>query len=212
MEENRKDLMQETEDRTVQVDIRSGSRVVDEMMSDVFVFVLVSWLVFISAFVDYGDGAGLTLGVLKLSLVGMFFMGARERMKVDSVWGNTNMCFVFLFGVFGGVTDILGSLGITLNPIIMSIPNIYLGALMVVCIGALRKNPWSFFVMWIFAAIGVLALGLAGIGVMPGFLTLVGKVLLGGVAVIGNWALIVLIHGYTGTGKKLSLGKPWFTE
>ena len=29
----------------IQVDIRSGARVADEMMSDVFVFVLFSWLI-----------------------------------------------------------------------------------------------------------------------------------------------------------------------
>ena len=62
----------------------------------------------------------------------------------------------------------------------------------------------------IFAAFGVFALGLAGLGVMAATLTLIGQVLLGLVAALGTWALIVFIHGYTGTGKKLTLGKPLF--
>ena len=45
---------------------------------------------------------------------------------------------------------------------------------------------------------------------MAATLTLIGKVLLGLVAALGTWALIVFIHGYTGTGKKLTLGKPLF--
>ena len=205
------DQLQNSDNKSVlQVDIRSGARAVDEMMSDVFVFVLFSWLIIISAFVDFGPGSTFTWGVLKLSLTGMFFMGARERMKADKLWGNINMCFVFLFGLFVGVTDILNALGFTMNAMVLAIPNVYLGGLMIICIGALRKNPWTFFALWIFAAFGVFALGLAGLGVMAATLTLIGQVLLGLVAALGTWALIVFIHGYTGTGKKLTLGKPLF--
>ena len=194
----------------IQVDIHSGARVVDEMLSDIFVFVLLSWLILISAFFDFGEGSAFTLGVLKLSLTGMFFLGARERIKGDKIWGNTNLCFVFLFGLFGGVTDILGAFGFTLNPIVMAIPNVYLGGLMIICIGALRYNPWTFFVLWVCAAFGVFALGLAGLGVLSSVLTLIGQILLGVVAALGTWALIVTIHGYSDTGKGLSLGKPLF--
>ena len=51
------DQLQNSDNKSVlQVDIRSGARAVDEMMSDVFVFVLFSWLIIISAFVDFGLG------------------------------------------------------------------------------------------------------------------------------------------------------------
>ena len=142
----------------------------------------------------------------------MFFMGARERMKADKLWGNINMCFVFLFGLFGGVTDILNALGFTMNAMVLAIPNVYLGGLMIICIARLRKNPWTFFALWIFAAFGVFALGLAGLGVMAATLTLIGQVLLGLVAALGTWALIVFIHGYTGTGKKLTLGSRFLSK
>lgn len=194
----------------IQVEICSGARVTDELLSDVFVFVLFSWLIVLSAFVDFGSGATFTWGILKLCLTGMFFLGARERAKVDKIWGNTNLCFVFLFGLFGGVTDVLSGLGFAMNPMILSIPNVYVGGLMILCIGALRKNPWTFFALWVFAAFGVFALGLAGLGVMASALTLIGQIFLGVVAALGTWAMIVFMHGYTGTGEKLTLGRPLF--
>ena len=55
------DQLQNSDNKSVlQVDIRSGARAVDEMMSDVFVFVLFSWLIIISAFVDFGPGCTFT--------------------------------------------------------------------------------------------------------------------------------------------------------
>ena len=203
--------MENNNNSVIKVDIVSGARVVDElMMSDVFVFVLLSWLVVASAFFNYGEGAAFTWGVLKLSLVGMFFMGARERMKYDRLWGTINMCFVFLFGVFGGVTDILGSFGMTINPVVIGITNVYLGGLMLVCVRAVRSNPWTFSLMWLCAAVGVLALGLAGLGICSGALTFIGQLLLGAVAVLGTWGLIVFIHGYSGIA--MPLGNPVYKE
>lgn len=195
--------------QVVPVEIVSGARVVDnDMISDVCVFSLFSWFFFMANFNLLGDNFAFTLGVMQLSVCGLFFLGARERIKYNPFWGNMNIIFVFFFGIFGGVTNVLAGLGFALNGLVMAIPNVVIGLLMMLCTRAVMNNPWTFFLIWVFAWIGVLSLGLAGCGLAPGILSKIGGLGLCGVAILGFYAQIVFLHLHAGI--EMSLGKPLF--
>lgn len=200
------------EKERVQVDIISGARVSDPMISDVMVFTLFSTLFMCANTGLLGANFILTLGVVQVSLVGLFYTGARERVKYDPFWGNMNFIFVFFFGVLGGVENILIGSGILLSSTVGAIPNLLVGMVMLFTTPGIvkKKDPWTFLLLWIFAWIGVISLGIAGLNIMPQFFSKLGGLALGGVAVLGFYALIVLMLGYTGIN--LSLGKAWFSQ
>jgi len=201
--------MEEKINETVKVDIVSGARAVDEfMVADVVVFSTFSWLFLLANFGLLGNDFVFTLGVLQVCLAPMFFVGARERIKYDKFWGNMNFCFVFYFGVLGGVTNILAGLGFALSGTVLAIPNVFIGLIMILCTAGVKHNPWTFFAIWIGAGFGVFFLGLAGLGVAPAVLNPLGGVFLGVVAVCGSYAIIKFLHQFAGI--ELSLGKPLF--
>lgn len=200
---------EKNQEKTISVKIESSARVVEEnLISDVCVFSLFSFFFFLANFNFLGDDFAFTLGVLQLSVSGLFYLGARERIKYDPFWGNMNIIFAFFFGVFGGVTNILIGLSFSLNELILAIPNVVIGLLMLLSTRGVKDNPLTFFLIWIFAWIGVLSLGLGGCGLEPAFFNKLGGIGLLGVAILGFYAQVAFMHIHAGIN--MSLGKQLF--
>lgn len=199
--------MSDNNDQTVKVELTPSSRFYDMMISDVMTFVTFSALFLGMNLGWFGENAAFTLGVLQLCLVGLFFVGARERAKYNQFWGNANFIFVFFFGVLGGVTNILTGLGIPLCGEILAVPNLLCGGLMLCTIRGVKDDPWTFALLWVLAAVAVFGLGLAGVGILAKPLSVIAGLCLGGVALLGFWAMISTMLGYVGVN--VSLGKPF---
>ena len=190
----------------VKVDITAG-RISDPLISDVMTFVTFSALFFLMNVGLLPADAAFTVGVLQLCLVGLFFAGSRERAKYNYFWGNMNFIFVFFFGVLGGIANILMGLGFSLNGVVLAIPNVICGALMLCTIPGVKHDPWTSSVLYVLAGIAVFALGLAGLGFFVKPLQILAGILLGGVALLGFWSMIVAMLGFTGI--KVPVGKPF---
>lgn len=89
----------------------------------------------------FGGSATFTIGVLQLSLAGLFFVGARERCKYATFWGNMNLIFAFYFGVLGGATNVLAGLNVGLDGTVLAIPNLIAGAVLCGTLPGARRDP-----------------------------------------------------------------------
>lgn len=200
--------IQSTIERTVQVDIRSGLPSPAPITGDVMVFTTFSFMFCGNILGWFGDNATFTIGVLQLSLAGLFFVGARERMKVAPFWGNMNLIFAFYFGILGGSTNVLAGLGVPLNGYVLSLANLAAGIVLCGTLPGSRRDPWTFFVLYILAAIAVLFLGLGGLGFAPAVLYPIAAYCLGGVGVLGLYAVICNVNACSGVN--MPYGKPLF--
>jgi hypothetical protein len=130
---------------SIQVDIRSGIQTPVAITGDVMVFTTFSFMFCGNILGWFGENATFTIGVLQLSLAGLFFVGARERMKVAPFWGNMNLIFAFYFGVLGGSTNVLAGLGVPLNGSVLSLANLLAGIVLFGTLPGSRRDPWTFF-------------------------------------------------------------------
>lgn len=178
------------------------------MAGDVLTFTTFSCMFFGNCLGIFGDDSSLTIGVTQLSLAGLFFVCSRPKTNFDYFWGNMNLIFAFFFGVLGGVTNTLTGLGIELNPYVVATPTMVAGVLLCLTIPATKGDPWTYFLLYVCAAVAVLFMGLGGYGVMAGTLIPIAGVLLGVVALIGLYAVTSTFFGYVGIN--LPLGKPLF--
>lgn len=156
----------------------------------------------------FGENATLTIGVTQLSLAGLFMMCAKERGKYASFWGNMNLIFAFYFGVLGGSTNVLSGLGIALDTAVLAVPNVIAGAVLFGTLPGAKRDPWTFFILYLAAAIAVLALGLGGLGVLPGVLYPAAAYCLAIVAILGTYAVIANVNACSGVN--LPFGKALF--
>lgn len=200
--------MMEDSVKKVDINITSAPRMYDIMVSDAVVFTTFSFMFCAAGLGWFPADAAFSLGVIQVTLAGLFFVGARERAKFNQFWGNVNFIFVFCFGVFGGVTNLLTGLGIPLNGVVLSIPNLVVGAVMLCTLPGVRHDPWTGSVMYALAAIAVFFLGLAGIGILTPVLNCIASICLGGVGILGFWSIVITLNGFTGFN--LPAGKPLF--
>lgn len=192
----------------MQVEITSGLPGPAPITGDVMVFSTFSVLFCGNILGWFGGSATFTIGVLQLSLAGLFFVGARERCKYATFWGNMNLIFAFYFGVLGGATNVLAGLNVGLDGTVLAIPNLIAGAVLCGTLPGARRDPWTFFVLYVLAAIAVLFLGLGGLGILAGVLYPVAAVCLGGVGVLGTYAVICNVNGCSGVN--MPYGRPLF--
>lgn len=155
----------------------------------------------------FGD-ATLTIGVAQVCLAGLFIICAYQRGYYASFWGNMNLIFSFYFGILGGVTNILMGAGVELNGLVLAVPNIIAGVVLFGTLPGARHDPWTFFILYLFAAIAVLGLGLGGVGIAPGFLYPLAAWCLLGVGILGTYAVIANVNACSGVN--LPYGKPLF--
>lgn len=192
----------------VKVELVSGGRGPEPMTGDVMVFSTFSTLFCGNILGWFGPDAGFTIGVTQVCLAGLFMICARERVKFASFWGNMNLIFAFYFGVFGGVTNLLGGLGVPMDGAVLAIPNLLAGIVLFGTLPGSRRDPWTFFVLYALAAVAVLGLGLGGLGIAAGILYPLAAYCLLGVAVLGIYAVIANVNACSGVN--LPFGKPLF--
>lgn len=196
------------DDKTVKVELCSDLHKPDPITGDPMVFSTFSILFCGNILGWFGDNAALTIGIIQLSLAGLFFVGARERCKYATFWGNMNLIFSFYFGILGGATNTLMGLGVELNAIVLAVPNIIAGVVLFGTLPGARRDPWTFFVLYLLAAVAVLGLGIGGIGIASALLYSVAAYCLLGVAILGTYAVIVNVNACSGVN--LPLGKALF--
>lgn len=177
------------------------------LTGDVLVFSTFS-LLFCGNILGWFGDATFTIGVTQLALAGLFMICAHERAKYAQFWGNMNLIFAFYFGVLGGAQNVLAGLGVQLNPAVTAIPNLLAGLVLCGTLPGARRDPWTFFVIYLAAAIAVLGLGLGGLGIIPGILYPIAAWCLMIVAVLGVYAVIANVNACSGIS--MPYGKPLF--
>jgi len=192
----------------VQVEIKSGLPGPAPITGDVMVFSTFSMLFCGNILGWFGPHATFTIGVLQLALAGLFFVGARERCKYVTFWGNMNLIFAFYFGVLGGATNVLAGLGLELDGAVLAIPNVLAGLVLFGTLPGARHDPWTFFILYLLAAFAVLFLGIGGLGILAGVLYPIAAVCLGCVCVLGIYAVICNVNACSGVN--MPYGKALF--
>ena len=177
------------------------------LTGDVLVFSTFS-LLFCGNILGWFGDATFTIGVTQLALAGLFMICAHERAKYAQFWGNMNLIFAFYFGVLGGAQNVLAGLGVQLNPAVTAIPNLLAGLVLCGTLPGARRDPWTFFVIYLAAVIAVLGLGLGGLGIIPGILYPIAAWCLMIVAVLGVYAVIANVNACSGIS--MPYGKPLF--
>ena len=177
------------------------------LTGDVLVFSTFS-LLFCGNILGWFGDATFTIGVTQLALAGLFMICAHERAKYAQFWGNMNLIFAFYFGVLGGAQNVLAGLGVQLNPAVTAIPNLLAGLVLCGTLPGARRDPWTFFVIYLASAIAVLGLGLGGLGIIPGILYPIAAWCLMIVAVLGVYAVIANVNACSGIS--MPYGKPLF--
>lgn len=158
-----------------------------------------------------GEGFGLAIGVLQLSVYVGYTIGAIFILKTGSgIGGNTFFIFATLFGGTGGSIAIAGAvfqhLGIPFATQMGNVVNIVCGVFLWVLLFVNRVSVKTDFFTILFAAIGVSAAGLQGfvapdlMGQIAGWALFIDGIVVFYAAAIGMLAM---------SGCKVNYGKPF---
>ena len=185
--------------------------VVNAAPATCFIYCCLCFAFAASFFGILGEGAGLAVGVLQLSVFVGYTIGAMFILKTGAgVGGNTFFVFAPLFGGAGGALSVAGALcqhfGIPFASNLGNIVNIVSGGILWVILYANRVASKTDFFIILFAAMGVSACGLQGF-VAP---ELMGKI--AGVTLLIDGIIVFYSSsiGFLGmSGVKVNYGKPF---
>lgn len=132
-----------------------------------FIFSTYSILSFCQSNGLLGEGNALMIGIVQVSLALGFFACSIVNMCRGSAFGSVNMIFAVVFGLVGGLNGILttyfSAKGIVYDPKVISITFLLAGIFVTGILPVLISLPLYSFLTNLSAALGLLAVGLAGI-------------------------------------------------
>lgn len=162
-----------------------------------------------------GEGTGLAIGVIQVGVLGIYMAGAILLLKNGEAFeGNIFLIFAGFFGGAGGLSNIFGDLaahwGMPFSGATAGVCWILSGILLLAVLPAVRKNPKTGFLFYIFGGIGLIVMGLTTLGILSaGWNTVAAWSFF----IAGTCGLIVTIsvmNGFMGVNNCPPLGKPFF--
>lgn len=164
----------------------------------------------------FTDGAVLAIGVLQLAVFASYTIGGVILLRNgNSFGGNTFMIFATVFGGIGGATHVAmtmaGEQGIAFCYQICGVSFIVAGIYLLCMVPPMRFAAKTDFIAFLTGGIGVLAYGLTGAGLAPGFVNYIGAWALLIDGITGFYSVISAMLAFAG-GRPLPLGKPFAVQ
>lgn len=157
------------------------------------------------------DGFTIGIGVVLLGFFVVYMVGGVHFvLQGSTMLGSIYIAFAIAFGLYGGAVNIAGTVcaanGLPCDFTIAGLANVIAGAYLLILLPAMAGYSKNDFICFLFSGIGVVAFGLATLGVA-------GAGYVGGAAIFV--AAVTAYYGsvatcYASVGKELPLGKPFF--
>lgn len=165
----------------------------------------------------WGNTAGFafSMGLIQLGYFVMYMVCGMHFLKTGNlISGGIYVVFAAAFGLFGGLGNLSAALcprwGIEYDPTMVSVCFVFAGLYLIFILPALKYASKLDFLGLLGAGIGVTAFGLAGFGILPSVLNIVGGT---GILVSGLCNFYCGISGHLKTaGIELSCGEPFFKK
>ena len=165
----------------------------------------------------WGNTAGFafSMGMIQLGYFVMYMVCGMHFLKTGNlISGGIYVVFAAAFGLFGGLGNLSAALcprwGIEYDPTMVSVCFVFAGLYLIFILPALKYASKLDFLGLLGAGIGVTAFGLAGFGIMPSVLNIVGGT---GILVSGLCNFYCGIAGHLKTaGIELPCGEPFFKK
>ena len=163
----------------------------------------------------WGNTAGFafSMGLIQLGYFIMYMVCGMHFLKTGNlISGGIYVVFAAAFGLFGGLGNLSAALcprwGIEYDPTMVSVCFVFAGLYLIFILPALRYASKLDFIGLLGAGIGVTSFGLAGFGILPSVLNIVGGT---GILISGLCNFYCGISGHLkSAGIELSCGEPFF--
>lgn len=157
-----------------------------------------------------GAGFPIAIGVVLLGFFVIYLVGGLYFLKQgNTLVGSIYIAFSIAFGLYGGAINIAGTvcaaLGIPCDFTVAAFANVLGGLYLLVLLPAMKGFSKVDFVCFVFSGVGVLAFGLAGLGLDT---SIVGGASLVVAAVTAYYGSVAAC--FASVGKKLPVGSPFF--
>ncbi len=158
-------------------------------------------------------GFTIAIGVVLLGFFVVYFVGGLYFLKQgNTLAGAIFVTFGAVFGLFGGAVNLAGSicaeLGVPFDFTAASLSFVIAGLFLLLILPAMKGFSKVDFTCYLASGVGVAAFGVAGLGIMPDVVNLVGgwSILVGGICAFYGAVATV----YASVGKQLPTGRPFF--
>ena len=159
------------------------------------------------------EGFTIAIGVVLIGFFVIYFVGGLYFLKQgNTLAGAIFLTFAAVFGLFGGAVNLAGSicavLGVPFDFTVASLSFVLAGLFLLFILPAMKGFSKVDFLCYLFSGIGVASFGIAGLGIAPEIVNLVGgwSILLGGLCAYYGAIAVV----FSSVGKKLPCGNPFF--
>jgi hypothetical protein len=156
------------------------------------------------------DGFSIAIGVVLLGFFVIYLVGGLFFLKQgNTLVGSIYIAFSVAFGLYGGAINIAGTicaaLGIPCDFTVAAFANVLGGVYLLVLLPAMKGFSKTDFLCFLFSGIGVLAFGLAGLGLNA---SMVGGASLAVAALTAYYGSVATC--FASVGKQLPVGRPFF--
>ena len=159
--------------------------------------------------------ASLIVGVIQISVLPSYLVLSTILLKNnDGLNGNLFSYFCVFFSAVGGATSLVSYFaniyGWPIDASILGLVWLYIGLMVGFALPAFKTAPWSFFVLLVLTAVGLVLMGLITIGLLPASLTNLTGWIFGLCSMMGLYFAITMHVSFAGV--TYPLGKPFFKE
>jgi hypothetical protein len=120
----------------------------------------------------FKPAAGLYIGLIQIGIWPTYLIAANSMLRDgDGLYGNTFLYFATFFGLVPGLTSVFSYFAALhawpLDPMVLGIMWIYVGLLLLCTLPGFKSVNAVFFLVLLFAGLGVFLLGLGMVGLLP---------------------------------------------
>lgn len=159
--------------------------------------------------------SSLIVGVIQLSVLPCYLVLATILLKnKDGLNGNMFSYFCVFFSAVGGATSLINYFAAIyawpIDATILGLVWLYVGLMLGFALPAFKTAPWSFFVLLVLTAVGLVLMGFVTLGFLPASLMNMTGWIFGACSVMGLYFAITMHVAFGGV--TYPLGKPFFKE
>jgi hypothetical protein len=178
-----------------------------------FIFSNLSFLFWANLMGYLGDGAGFAIGIIQLGVFVTYHVAASLLFtRGEAFDGNIFMVFATFFGGVGGATNIASAIcaakGIPFDNSVVGICWIMCGIFLLGILPGCKKSPWTVFVLYLLAGIGLFIMGLITLGIVGMSMVPITAWLLFAVGALGLYLTLSTMNSFMNIN--IPLGKPLF--